>query len=145
MSASRVPALQAIDINQYLAERLILPCSVGEQMVEQPCCDTKQPWCPYSQAIQTAFLRLDAIGCPVWASAWPNRNVRVNRRATRRARRERGRRREHGSQEGCFQFRVRYPSPLRIAQRKVVWGIRVHGAAEPRDLWRSDAIIRRRA
>jgi hypothetical protein len=55
MSASRVPALQAIDINQYLAERLILPCSVGEQMVEQPCCDTKQPWCPYSPAIQTAF------------------------------------------------------------------------------------------
>jgi hypothetical protein len=50
-----VPALQAIDINQCLAERLILRCSVEEQMVEQPCCDTKQPWCPYSKAIQRAF------------------------------------------------------------------------------------------
>jgi hypothetical protein len=44
MSASRVPALQAVDINQCLAGRLILRCSVEEQMVEQPCCDTKQPW-----------------------------------------------------------------------------------------------------
>jgi hypothetical protein len=42
MSASRVPALQAVDINQCLAERMILRCSVKEQMVEQPCCDTKQ-------------------------------------------------------------------------------------------------------
>jgi hypothetical protein len=55
MSASRVPALQAVDIKQCLAERLILRCSVEEQMVEQPCCDTKQPWCPYSQAIQRRF------------------------------------------------------------------------------------------
>jgi hypothetical protein len=43
MSASRVPALQAFDINEGLAEQLILCCSVEEQMVEQPCCDTKQP------------------------------------------------------------------------------------------------------
>jgi hypothetical protein len=44
MSASRVPALQAVDIKQCLAGRLILRCSVEEQMVEQPCCDTKQLW-----------------------------------------------------------------------------------------------------
>jgi hypothetical protein len=54
--------LQAVDIKQCLAERLILRCSVEEQLVEQPCCDTKQPWCPYSQAIQKR-LRSDAIGC----------------------------------------------------------------------------------
>jgi hypothetical protein len=35
MSASCVPLLQAVDINQCLAERLILRCSVKEQMVEQ--------------------------------------------------------------------------------------------------------------
>jgi hypothetical protein len=55
MSASRVPALQAVDIKQCLAGRLILRCSVEEQMVEQPCCDTKQLWGPYSQAIQRRF------------------------------------------------------------------------------------------
>ena len=55
MSASRVPGLQALDINQCLAERLILRCSVEEQMVEQPCCDTKQPRCAYLQAIQRVF------------------------------------------------------------------------------------------
>jgi hypothetical protein len=55
MSASRVPGLQALDINQCLAERLILRCSVEEQMVEQPCCDTKQPWLPIRKRLRGRF------------------------------------------------------------------------------------------
>jgi hypothetical protein len=119
MSASRVPSLQAVDINQYLAERLILCCSVKEQMVEQPCCDTKQPWYPYLQAIQRAFC-----GWTQWSVATGRARsltaYSVKSPSARPARRERGLQSGHGLQTGCFQFPVRYPSPLKIAQRKAV-------------------------